>query len=88
MKQAHNDEIPAYEKDPVFEEVFKLTPRCFNCGQPTADKYGGPDGGLRTEQLVNDKNACLRILRDNQDLVPKKLIKELVDYIDSVRRFG
>ena len=61
MKQAHNDEIPAYEKDPVFEEVFKLTPRCSNCGQPTAD---------------------------NQDLVPKKLIKELVDYIDSVRRFG
>ncbi len=79
MKQGHNDEIPQWEKD--------LTDVCVDTFSPPEKDPDDAYDALRTQQLINDKNAVCRILRDNP-LDTEKMVNQLVDYVDSVRRFG
>ena len=79
MKQGHNDEIPQWEKD--------LTDVCVDTFSPPEKDPDDAYDALRTQQLINDTNAVCRILRDNP-LDTEKMVNQLVDYVDSVRRFG
>ena len=76
MKQGHNDEVPAYQEDNL--DTFS---------PPQEPDPDDAYDALRTEQLINDTNAVCRILRNNP-LDTEKMVNELVDYVDSVRRFG
>ena len=82
MKQGHNDETPEWEKD--------LTDVCVDTFSPPEQDPNEEDrayDALRSQQLINDTNAVCRILRNNP-LDTEKMVRELVDYVDSVRRFG
>ena len=82
MKQGHNDETPEWEKD--------LKDVCVDTFSPPEQDPNEEDrayDALRTQQLINDTNAVCRILRNNP-LDTEKMVRELVEYVDSVRRFG
>ena len=79
MKQGHNDETPEWEKD--------LKDVCVDTFSPPEKDPDDAYDALRTQQLINDTNADCRILRDNP-LDTEKMVDQLVDYVDSVRRFG
>jgi len=76
MKQGHNDERPL-DDDPL--DTFSPPLQ-----EPDPDDAYDQ---IRGQQLINDKNAVCRILRDNP-LDTEKMVNKLVDYVDSVRRFG
>ena len=78
MKQAHNDENPDLYGS--VDDTF-----CPPEQDPSAEDKAYD--ALRSQQLINDTKAICRILRTHP-LDPEKMVSELVDYVDSVRRFG